>query len=548
MDYSKRMFTFVTIGMALQLFLVVFIFLISRKFHPSFGIPGTEVTGATPMEISMKKGRGWEWWPSLFWQFLWAWVFAPVILWQARGIRDTHGWQLQTMVCCIAGLPAAPMWLVALYVPAMAPVNAYFIPPQWIALSIFVIEIFTIFLPCWQVLRYQALRQETLELLAQWEAKKNRNYHNQQRPEMTTITTTTTTLDGGNSVTATEDKPPLSPQSTMVATPTSSSHSPWMSKFIGFMAPTPPTTPPKSAVSTTTSCAGLVPEEAVLTMAALEHALQRNPEPLRMFSARCDFSGENIGFLTAVQEWRASLPPAFVRNGHNASPEIVREHYIKAVRIYTEFVSPRDAEFPINIAWNELSALKRVFERAARAMFGGPDDEHCNNHNHHNQQQPRGPPRRAGTNAVTPFDDVDWSAPHSPIPPSPPGSRGNHDDDGRQSSRGAQTEMIDKDIATPMTTRADAAFELEAQHQKRFYSSYQGEIPPTFVATVFDDAYDSIKYLVLTNTWPKYVKERRASEDSATTTATMCTDDTGGSSRRSLRRMFPFLKPLVGWS
>ena len=47
-------------------------------------------------------------WPSLFWQFAWAWIVAPIILWQSRGIRDTHGWQLQTMACCIAGyaLPA----------------------------------------------------------------------------------------------------------------------------------------------------------------------------------------------------------------------------------------------------------------------------------------------------------------------------------------------------------------------------------------------------------------------------------------------------------
>lgn len=27
------------------------------------------------------------------------------------------------------------MWLIALYVPAMAPVNEYFIPPQWYDIS-----------------------------------------------------------------------------------------------------------------------------------------------------------------------------------------------------------------------------------------------------------------------------------------------------------------------------------------------------------------------------------------------------------------------------
>jgi len=40
---------------------VVIVYMISRKFHPDFGIPGTEVTGNSPMEIAMKQGRGWEW-------------------------------------------------------------------------------------------------------------------------------------------------------------------------------------------------------------------------------------------------------------------------------------------------------------------------------------------------------------------------------------------------------------------------------------------------------------------------------------------------------
>lgn len=30
-----------------------------------------------------------------------------------------------------ASLHAAPMWLIALYVPGMQPVNQYWVPPQW---------------------------------------------------------------------------------------------------------------------------------------------------------------------------------------------------------------------------------------------------------------------------------------------------------------------------------------------------------------------------------------------------------------------------------
>lgn len=38
---------------------------ISRKYHPSFGIPGTGVHGS-PMEVKVQQGRGWEWYVSSF--------------------------------------------------------------------------------------------------------------------------------------------------------------------------------------------------------------------------------------------------------------------------------------------------------------------------------------------------------------------------------------------------------------------------------------------------------------------------------------------------
>lgn len=60
LDYTNKMLLLVGLGMAFQLFLTSFMFLISRKFHPSFGIPGTEVHG-TYMEKKSAAGRGWEW-------------------------------------------------------------------------------------------------------------------------------------------------------------------------------------------------------------------------------------------------------------------------------------------------------------------------------------------------------------------------------------------------------------------------------------------------------------------------------------------------------
>lgn len=43
-----------------QIFLTVLMFLVSRKFHSTWGIPGTEVHGQG-VERKIQQGRGWEW-------------------------------------------------------------------------------------------------------------------------------------------------------------------------------------------------------------------------------------------------------------------------------------------------------------------------------------------------------------------------------------------------------------------------------------------------------------------------------------------------------
>ncbi|KAM7215432.1 hypothetical protein V8F06_009192 [Rhypophila decipiens] len=486
MDYSKRMFVFVTVGMTMQLLAVVIIYLVSRKFHPEFGIPGTEVTGSSPQEISMQQGRGWEWWPSLFWQFLWAWVIAPVILWKSRGIHDTHGWQVQTVACCIAGLPAAPMWLIALYVPAMAPVNAVFIPPQWIALTIFVMEIFTVFVPIYYVKRGQRLRQETLDLLSQWQSKKKLRNN---------------TLDDKDT------NPRLSSSWTKLGETMSKDS--W-----------------KKLPSIDQRDLEKSPEEGVLTMAALELVLEKNPEPLRQFSARRDFSGENIGFLTAVAEWKGHIPPALIRNGQNAAPEMVREQFTKALRIYTEFVSTRDAEFPINISWPELSKLDSIFARAARRMNGDSN--------------------RVDT--ATPFAEVDWASASRPATANQVHASSPTNDSIKMTITTTTTTKAPSFLTAGVEVKGTSTESLILNETQRDSSLiYDGEIPASFDATVFDVAQADIKYLVLTNTWPKYVRERRPSEssDGSGVQDTVLTQESGTSQDSSLRRALAWLRPLV---
>ncbi|ESU08446.1 hypothetical protein FGSG_04628 [Fusarium graminearum PH-1] len=402
LDYTKKILVTIGFGMTIQFILTIIMWCISRKFHHSWGVVGTEVHPGTKEYEKSQIGKGWEWWPSVFWQFIWAWMVAPYILWQSRGINDTQGWRTQTIACCIANLHATPMWLVAL-----------------LAISIMAIEIFTIFWPCWEVLQHQTLRQETLDSIAQWQLNKKAVTHGAQ-----SVATGSTTVAASALTSWSKDG------------------------------------------SVKSSASG----ESILTMEALEYVLERNPEPLQQFSALRDFSGENIAFLRAVAEWKSSLPPS-VRDPEKIKEpdvqELVRERFNSALRIYTSFISSRDAEFQINLSSQQQRKLETVFEESARSLFGD----------------------KGTVDPALPFETFQMTTTANKVKSS------------AASTNGSETGIMSTESVNDSGNQSDKAL-------------YWGDIPEGFDATIFDDSEGHIKYLVLTNTWPKFVKDRRCSIDS----------------------------------
>ena len=366
--------------MNFQFVLAVGMWLACKKYHPTYGVPGTEIKGATLPEQVIDLGRGWEWWPSVVWQFIWAWIIAPILLWRAWGIRDTVGWRAQTIACCICSLHATPLFLIASYVPAFYKVNTYFAPSQWIHLSTLMYEIFTVFVPIFEVVRLHILSKRASISSVKYD-------------------------------------------SWFAAALESSTRSP-ASKNMSASTLAEKSVPGSSA--------GVSIDECASTGTALEHVLRRSPEPLQEFAALSDFSGENIAFLTKVAEWKSTWPV-----GLDYDKEQTLAAYNQALSIYTSFISPVDAEFPLNISSHALKQFQAVFERPARILYG-----------------------EGSVNPATPFD---W------------------------------------DMTPPTSSSGDDGLNVW----------YTGDIPETFDLSVFDEVRDHIKYLVLTNTWPKFVDEMR---------------------------------------
>ncbi|KAK1238128.1 hypothetical protein MKX08_002707 [Trichoderma sp. CBMAI-0020] len=397
MDHTTRSIIFIGLGMILQVLLTVGMWLACRKYHPTYGIPGTELRGETIPEQLVDLSRGWEWWPSVLWQVIWTWIIAPILLWRAWGIRDTMGWRAQTIGCCISNLHATPMFLVSMYAPVFQKINTYFTPSQWIHLSIFMFEIFTVFVPAAQVVKFWIQRRKTNRSNEKWDS-------------------------------------PL-PNKGLTQSPQAEPFTPSSSSTENWIFPTTTLTKKGKPLDIFNEDLG----DRLLTMSALEYVLHDNPQPLQEFSALRDFSGENIAFLTSVAKWRECW-------SMRQADDQKRKMYSDALEIYIDFISPKDAEFPLNLSSAEIKRVASIFEAAARSVCG--------------EQTTYSPP------------------------------------------------SFDIEIAPFNCCDAGSPVELSDRNASRI--QYDGDIPELFDLTVFDSIQAHIKYLVLTNTWPRFVDEMQA--------------------------------------
>lgn len=304
------------------------------------------------------------------------------------------------------------MFLIASYVPAFEKINMYFSQSQWwvrsicidetnltshrIHLSIMMFEIFTVFVPAVQVIRLWMLNKWAADANAKWETES----------QTSTLRSSTTVEWKLSALSMAEKGKPMD----------------FSDAEMG---------------------------DRVITMKALEHVLTENPGPLLEFSALNDFSGENIAFLTRTSRWKASWP------AEKPSEEQNIEVYNAALEIYTDFISPVDAEFPLNLPSSDLKRLEGMFEKPARILRGA-----------------------ARVNPATPFD---------------------FDGPLHRSRSGSESDNTAS------------------------YAQYTGDIPAEFDEAVFDSVQSHIKYLVLTNTWPKFVSDMQSRRKSGETSRSIFT-------------------------
>ena len=211
---------------------------------------------------------------------------------------------------------------------------------------------------------------------------------------------------------------------------------------------------------------------------ALEKALSTNSAPLLIFAAFKEFSGENISFLNHVRQWKEAWAPP-TQNRFSAFPPqnnrrleggaLRRSQFSFAVEIYLSFISTSHSNFPLNLSSQHLRELNHVFNRAAGTI----------------DITTLVPARPFESKGSRPFDVEHGSQKElvtittSPI----------HSDTDTDTISGAPSRGVDKLNLLDLKPRLPESV----------------PIPDSFGPGVFDHAEESIKYMVLTNTWPRFV-------------------------------------------
>lgn len=255
-----------------------------------------------------------------------------------------------------------------------------------------------------------------------------------------------------------------------------------------------PSSSERTLVPSTTSrlfdelkASGLMAERDLYRMSALEKALAVNPAPLLVFAATKDFTAENIIFLIHLRDWHQAWRTARRLSGPMGLTSSAKMELFKAaVDIYFTSVCERTADFPINVEGPLRVNLDTIFSKYQDVYDG---------------QQP---------GARLRFSPVEMVSTQF-------GAMGDIGDIERTAETRAYAWLDEKGIEATVASLSSSSEPTtpttNEEAEKVLKESVLAEALQVseLDENMFGAAEKSIKYLVLTNTWRKFVNTQRDS-------------------------------------
>lgn len=218
-------------------------------------------------------------------------------------------------------------------------------------------------------------------------------------------------------------------------------------------------------------------------MESLDQCLSNQPEGLQVYASCMELNGENIQFLIRTLHFRKHWNQAFSRPLDLARTRMTL--FRAALNIYISLIHQGTATYPINIESNIYQDLEIIFGNATNLVAA----------------QQRTSAQSSPVSQVTP-----WDEPQEPV------THGH--------GVGPNAVPMQPMMSTPPIRNS------ESNDSSELIISFNGTIahpdplggfsvPVAFDVDVFDSAYKSVRYMVWTETWQRYMQWNRAKDDTA---------------------------------
>lgn len=232
-----------------------------------------------------------------------------------------------------------------------------------------------------------------------------------------------------------------------------------------------------TSVSTATRSTGS--KGKMYSMETLEHCIHTNCDGLQVYASCMELNGENIVFLTRVikfkRQWRAEFTNS--KNAMRTRTTMFRA----ALSIFVNLVHAETATYPINIESNIYRGLELMFCEATQLVACQPES------------------RNSSTTSIAQV--TPWAEPGLVSEDFETFQLGDMKKHPRASFRRLSSEDGVSHHSTPSTT--DSVEWLEDPLNSCM-------VPVDFDAKVFDAAFKSIKYMVWSETWQRFMNFKKA--------------------------------------
>ena len=234
---------------------------------------------------------------------------------------------------------------------------------------------------------------------------------------------------------------------------------------------------------------------------SLDECLNSTYDDLQIYASCEEFNGENIMFLVRVLSFKSSYSTTMATSNTDRS-RVRTSLFRTALSIFISLVHTETAAYPINIESPVYAKLDAIFGAATTLVASTAGSRRSN-----------GTTSTRDKSAVAPWEE----------PASNSSITTNEDDDDHEHEHerdeGDEFQMHAMPITRPSSSHRSSEHIIPISA-----SSGHGhdpndpladfQVPTNFNENVFDDAYKSIRHMVWTETWQRYMQWKRSSGSS----------------------------------